>query len=36
VQDPDVAAESLLGVIAGLTPEDSGRFFDHRGEQVPW
>lgn len=36
VQDPDLAAERLLGVIAGLKPEDSGRFFDHRGAPVPW
>jgi NAD(P)-dependent dehydrogenase (short-subunit alcohol dehydrogenase family) len=36
VQDPDVAAERLLSVIEGLTPEDSGRFFDHHGEPVPW
>ena len=36
VQDPDLAAERLLNVIAGLTPEDSGRFFDHRGEPVLW
>jgi len=35
-QDPDLAAERLLNVIAGLTPEDSGRFFDHRGEPVLW
>ena len=36
VQDPELAAERLLGVIAGLTPEGSGRFFDHRGAPVPW
>lgn len=36
VQDPDLAAERLLDVIAGLTPEDSGLFFDYRGESVPW
>jgi NAD(P)-dependent dehydrogenase (short-subunit alcohol dehydrogenase family) len=36
VQDPDLAAERLLGVIDGLTPEDSGRFFDHHGAPVPW
>jgi NAD(P)-dependent dehydrogenase (short-subunit alcohol dehydrogenase family) len=36
VQDPDQAAVRLLDVIAGLSAEDSGRFFDHRGEVVPW
>jgi NAD(P)-dependent dehydrogenase (short-subunit alcohol dehydrogenase family) len=36
LQDPDLAAERLLAVIDSLTPEDSGRFFDHRGEPVPW
>lgn len=36
VQDPDIAAERLLHVIAGLTPSDSGRFFDLRGESVSW
>ena len=36
VQAPGVAASRLLGVIDGLTPADTGRFFDHRGEAVPW
>jgi NAD(P)-dependent dehydrogenase (short-subunit alcohol dehydrogenase family) len=36
VQDPDLAAARLLGVIAGLTAGDSGRFFDHHGAPVPW
>ena len=36
VQEPDLAAERLLGVIAGLAPEDSGGFFDHHGKPVPW
>jgi len=36
VQSPDVAAERLLAVIADLGPDDSGGFFDYRGERVPW
>jgi len=36
VQPPDIAAEHLLGVIARLLPSDSGGFYDHRGEPVPW
>lgn len=36
LQSPDVAAKRLLAVIAGLGPNDSGGFFDYRGERVPW
>lgn len=36
IQDPDVAAERLLGVVNGLTPEQSGGFFDHLGKPVSW
>jgi NAD(P)-dependent dehydrogenase (short-subunit alcohol dehydrogenase family) len=36
VQSPDTAAEHLLGVIARLSARDSGGFYDHRGEPVPW
>lgn len=32
---PDVAAANLLGVLAGLGPEHSGRVFDFRGAEVP-
>jgi len=32
---PAVAADNLLGVLAGLAPEQSGRVFDFRGEEVP-
>jgi NAD(P)-dependent dehydrogenase (short-subunit alcohol dehydrogenase family) len=32
---PDAAADNLLSVLAGLRPEDSGRVFDFRGEEVP-
>jgi NAD(P)-dependent dehydrogenase (short-subunit alcohol dehydrogenase family) len=33
---PAVAAERLLGVIAGLGAEQSGLFFDWKGERVEW
>ena len=36
VQAPDVAAERLLAVIDGLTPDDNGAFRDHLGKPVPW
>jgi len=33
---PEVAAQNLLGVIAGLTPAETGLFFDWRGQRVEW
>ncbi|MCI5109555.1 MAG: SDR family NAD(P)-dependent oxidoreductase [Marivita sp.] len=30
------AAENLLKVIDGLTPADTGKFFDWQGKEVPW
>jgi len=36
VQSPDIAAQRLLSVIDRLGPDDSGSFFDHRGETIPW
>ncbi len=33
---PDVAATNLLSVIDGLTPEQTGGFFDWAGKEVPW
>ena len=33
---PADAARNLLGVIDGLTPEDTGGFFDWAGKRVPW
>ena len=33
---PDEAARNLLDVIARLTPEDSGRFLDYAGKEIPW
>ena len=36
VRPPAVAAEALLSVLDRLQPGDSGGFFDHLGEPVPW
>ncbi|MCX8134825.1 MAG: SDR family NAD(P)-dependent oxidoreductase [Roseococcus sp.] len=36
VQTPEQAAARLLGVIERLTPAETGGFFDHRGEPVPF
>ena len=36
VRSPAEAAGGLLEVIDRLRPEDSGGFFDYRGEPVPW
>ncbi|MEQ8784146.1 MAG: SDR family oxidoreductase [Roseibium album] len=36
VQEPEAASQSLLSVIDGLSPEQSGQFFDHRGAAIPW
>lgn len=33
---PEVAAENLLAVVAGLTPAQTGGFFDWKGEVVAW
>ncbi|PRY21879.1 NAD(P)-dependent dehydrogenase (short-subunit alcohol dehydrogenase family) [Aliiruegeria haliotis] len=33
---PEVAAQNLLRVIDGLGPEQTGRFFDWSGAEVPW
>ena len=33
--EPKQAAENLLAVIDGLSPEDSGGHFDWRGERIP-
>ena len=32
---PEAAAANLLGVLSGLTPAQSGRVFDFRGDEVP-
>jgi NAD(P)-dependent dehydrogenase (short-subunit alcohol dehydrogenase family) len=36
VQKPREAARRLLSVVDALTPDASGRFFDYRGERLPW
>lgn len=33
---PDQAARNLLGVIDGLTPAETGLFFDWKGERIVW
>ncbi|MFM1862591.1 MAG: C-factor, partial [Pseudomonadota bacterium] len=33
---PAEAAANLLRVIGGLTPADTGGFFDWAGKPVPW
>lgn len=33
---PDEAAQNLLGVIEGLTPAQTGLFFDWKGERIVW
>ena len=33
---PQEAAQNLLAVTDGLTPADSGQFFDWQGKRVPW
>ena len=36
VQTPEQSAERLLATIDGLSASDSGGFFNHRGEALPW
>ncbi len=36
VREPDVAVAEMLAVIDGLTAEESGGFFDYRGDRLPW
>lgn len=36
VREPDVAVGEMLAVIDGLTSEESGGFYDYRGERLPW
>ena len=33
---PDVAATRLIDVVEGLTPDQSGGFFDYAGREIPW
>ncbi len=30
------SVKQMLGVLAGITPADNGRFIDYRGEDMPW
>ncbi|MBX9759513.1 MAG: SDR family NAD(P)-dependent oxidoreductase [Beijerinckiaceae bacterium] len=36
VRPPEVAADDLLRVIEGLSPQQTGSFFDFKGEPVAW
>ncbi|RKQ73706.1 SDR family NAD(P)-dependent oxidoreductase [Oceanibaculum indicum] len=36
VRPPEEAAADLLAVIDGLMPEQTGGFFDYRGDPLPW
>ncbi|QBF33825.1 SDR family NAD(P)-dependent oxidoreductase [Thalassococcus sp. S3] len=33
---PEEAANNLLSVMDGLTPDHTGRFFDWAGKEIPW
>lgn len=33
---PERAAERLVSVIQGLSPEDTGKFLDYAGQEIPW
>jgi NAD(P)-dependent dehydrogenase (short-subunit alcohol dehydrogenase family) len=33
---PEESAGGMIRVIDGLRPQDSGEFFDYKGERVPW
>lgn len=33
---PEEAAHRLLAVLGRLTPAETGRFWDHSGQEVPW
>ena len=34
--EPEESIRALRKVIAGLKPEDSGKFFTYTGEELPW
>jgi NAD(P)-dependent dehydrogenase (short-subunit alcohol dehydrogenase family) len=36
VRAPSIAARDIITVIDGLTPSQSGGFFNHKGEALPW
>lgn len=33
---PEVAASNLLDVVSSKTTEDTGKFFDYAGKEIPW
>lgn len=35
-QTPTESVAGIIRVLRGLTPEDSGKFLDYRGEELPW
>ena len=36
VRPPEEAARDLIGVIDGLSADNTGGFFDHNGKAIPW
>jgi hypothetical protein len=35
-QSPSESIAGIIRVLRGLTPKDSGKFLDYRGEELPW
>jgi len=35
-QSPSESVAGIIRVLRGLTPKDSGKFLDYRGEELPW
>ena len=35
-QSPNESIAGIIRVLRGLTPKDSGKFLDYRGEELPW
>jgi NAD(P)-dependent dehydrogenase (short-subunit alcohol dehydrogenase family) len=35
-QSPEESVHGLLQVLDTVSPEDTGRFLDFRGQEVPW
>ena len=33
---PEVSVKGLLDVVAGLKPEDNGKFYNYQGQEIPW
>lgn len=34
--EPETSVKGMLEVVAKLTAEDTGKFLNYRGEEVPW